>query len=73
MDRVPKLPSLKAVKNQSTMVRLKREWYDLNFTFNRNENTTKALSFPSKMLKAPHSAFSSKRVVGKETSEYHHK
>lgn len=53
------------------MYLLKKQWYELNFTFNRNENTTKPLMFPSKLLKAPRT-LSTKNVVRKDESEFKH-
>lgn len=68
MKKNTKLPSLKGIKNLNSMYLLKKQWYDLNFTFNQNENTAKALTFPSKLLKAP-LASTSKKVVGKDESK----
>lgn len=69
MQKNTKLPSIKGIRNLNSTVLLKKQWYDLNFTFNQNDNTSKALTFPTKTLKAPRSSFSTKRVVGKETSK----
>lgn len=69
MQKNTKLPSIKGIRNLSSVVLLKKQWYDLNFTFNQNDNTTKALTLPTKTLKAPRSSFSSKKVVGRETSK----
>lgn len=69
MKKNTKLPSLKGIKNLNSMYLLKKQWYDLNFTFNQNENTAKALTFPSKLLKTPR-ASTSKKVVGKDESKW---
>lgn len=51
------------------MCLLKKQWFELNFTFNQNENTSKALSYPSVLLKGPR-ALPFKKIVGKTESKY---
>lgn len=70
MQKNTKLPKVEGVKTLNTMVTLKKQWYDLNFTFNQNDNTKKALSFPSRMLKAPRTSFSAKKILPKEARKY---
>lgn len=70
MQKNTKLPNVKGVKTLSSVSLLKRQWYDLNFIFNRNDNTTKALTLPSKTLKAPQNmSFSPRKVVAKKPSK----
>lgn len=69
MQKNTKLPSLKGIKNLNTTVLLKKQWYDLNFIFNQNDNTKKALSYPSKLLKAPRTSYSTKKPPEKNPSK----
>lgn len=69
MNKRPyKLPSLRGVKDVNSLVALKKQWYDLNFAFNLNDNTVKALTLPSKTLGASKSSYLPRKGAGKDAS-----